>query len=104
MPEVLLWKRLKGSPDGVHFRRQHALGPYVVDFFCARAAVAFEIDGMAHDMGDRPERDAGRDAWLRGQGFEVVRIAASEVLRSPEEVADSIVRLCKGRQGPSVSP
>ena len=95
LPEVLLWRLLKGSPNGVHFRSQHPFGDYVLDFYSAKAKVAFEIDGIAHDMGDRPERDVKRDAWLRGQGIEVVRIPASEVLQSPEAVAENIVRYCQ---------
>jgi len=95
LPEALLWRLLKGSPDGVHFRRQHPVGDYVLDLYCARARVAFEIDGIAHDMGDRPERDSTRDAWLRAQGIEVVRIPATDVLKSPETVAESIVRYCQ---------
>jgi very-short-patch-repair endonuclease len=95
LPEVLLWRLLKGSPDGAHFRSQHPIGDYVLDFYCAKAKVAFEVDGIVHDMGDRPGRDAQRDAWLRGEGIEVVRIPASEVLKSPETVAESIVRYCK---------
>mgnify|MGYP000962665269 FL=1 len=54
LPEALLWRLLKGSPDGVHFRSQHPLGDYVLDPFCARAMVAFEIDGYVHDMGIGP--------------------------------------------------
>jgi very-short-patch-repair endonuclease len=95
LPEALLWRLLKGSPEGVHFRSQHPIGRYVLDFYCAKAKVAFEIDGVAHDMGDRPEHDAERDAWLRGEGIEVVRILATEVLKSPETVAESVVRYCQ---------
>ena len=95
LPEAMLWRLLKGSPDGVHFRSQHPIENYVLDFYCAQAKVAFEIDGIAHDMGDRPEYDVKRGAWLRGQGIEVVRITATEVLKSPETVAESIVRYCK---------
>ena len=95
LPEVLLWRLLKGSPDGVHFRSQHPVGRYVVDFYCAKTKIAFEIDGIAHDMGDRPERDEQRDTWLREQGIEVVRIPAAEVLRSAENVAASMVRYCQ---------
>ena len=95
LPEVLLWRLLKGSPDGVHFRSQHPVGSYVLDFYCAKTKIAFEIDGIAHDMGDRPERDEQRDAWLRQQGIEVVRIPAAEVLKSAENVAASMVRYCQ---------
>ena len=95
LPETLLWRLLKGSPNGVHFRSQHPVGSYVLDFYCVRTKIAFEIDGIAHDMGDRPERDEQRDAWLREQGIEVVRIPAAEVLKSAEIVAASMVRYCK---------
>ena len=68
---------------------------YVLDFYCAKAKVCIEIDGIAHDMGDRPHRDEHRDAWLAGEGIEVLRISATEVLRSPEEIAEGIVRYCQ---------
>jgi len=95
LPEVLLWNLLRKSPDGVHFRRQEAVGSFVLDFYCAKAKVGIEIDGLAHDMSDRAERDKQRDFWLREQGIEVVRIPATEVLKSPEKIAETIVRQCK---------
>lgn len=95
LPEVLLWNFLRKSPDGVHFRRQEGMGDYVLDFFCAKARVCIEIDGIAHDMGDRPERDRARDAWLAERGIQVVRFPASEVLKAPETVAEAILRLCQ---------
>ena len=95
LPEVLLWNLLRKSPDGVHFRRQEGIGNYVLDFVCAKAKVGIEIDGIVHDMGDRPEHDVERDTWLRDQGIVMMRIPASEVLRSPEDIAEAIVRLCK---------
>jgi very-short-patch-repair endonuclease len=97
LPEVMLWRLLRGEPEGIKLRRQHPLGPYVLDFYCASRKLAFEIDGFVHATGDRPQRDARRDAWLKRQGIEVVRIAASDVFRSPEDVAASIVRYCRGR-------
>jgi very-short-patch-repair endonuclease len=82
LPEVLLWQHLRKKPDGVQFRRQHAAGPYVLDFFCATANLAIEIDGEAHSRGGRPERDALRDEWLRDQGVRVPRIPAIDVLKN----------------------
>jgi very-short-patch-repair endonuclease len=95
VPEIMLWNLLRGSPDGVHFRRQHSIDEFVLDFYCAKAKVCIEIDGIAHDLGDRPLRDQMRDDWLRRQGIEVVRIPARDVLRSAHDVAESIVRLCR---------
>jgi very-short-patch-repair endonuclease len=65
----------------------------VLDFYCAKARLAVEIDGMSHDAGDRPKRDMRRDAWLEAQGIAVMRIPAIEVLRQVDDVVDGIVRL-----------
>jgi len=97
LPEVLLWQHLRREPEGIKFRRQHSIGPYCLDFFVARLKLAIEIDGIAHDMGDRPERDEVRQAFLNGEGIEVVRVPATEVLRSPEDVAAMLVRHCQSR-------
>ena len=93
LPEVLLWRELRQGD--VKFRRQHPVGPYVLDFYCAAEKLAVEIDGEAHDRGDRPRRDAMRDAWLEQQGISVLRIAAAEVLASPSDIADALVRRCR---------
>ena len=95
LPEVLLWNLLRKAPDGVVFRRQHPIGRYVVDFYCARAKVCIEIEGFAHEMADRPQRDEQRNVWLHDQGLEVVRIAAADVLRSPQDVAENLLRYCR---------
>lgn len=94
LPEVLLWRELRQQKD-VKFRRQHSIDPYFLDFYCAKAKVCVEIDGIAHDMGDRPERDVARDQRLQSEGIEVVRIPAREVLADPNTVADSLVRHCR---------
>ena len=95
LPEVLLWNLLRKSPDGVHFRRQEGVGDFILDFYCAKVRVGIEIDGIAHDMGNRPERDVKRDTWLIEQGIEVLRIPATDVLKSPEDIAEAVVRYCK---------
>jgi very-short-patch-repair endonuclease len=95
LPEVLLWQALRKASDGVKIRRQHPLGPYVLDFYCAEAKIAVEIDGIAHDMGDRPALDEVRERWLCDQDIEVMRIPAAEVLRSVSDTAEAIVRYCK---------
>ncbi|WP_374543570.1 endonuclease domain-containing protein [Sphingorhabdus sp.] len=101
LPEVLLWRLLKGKPMGVKFRKQHPIKNHVVDFYCAEKRIAIEIDGIAHDMGDRPKRDVSRDTRLRALGIEVIRISAADVLRDVDGAADGIVRLCADRPPPS---
>jgi very-short-patch-repair endonuclease len=97
LPEVLLWRELRGGASGASFRKQHPVGTYVVDFYCAAAKLAIEIDGVSHDMADRPVRDEVRDAELRERGIETVRIAASEVLAAPGDVAEAIAAMCRER-------
>eukprot|EP01136_Pigoraptor_vietnamica_P023035 Opistho-1_new@6312 len=63
-PEIGLWLALRDNAENLRFRKQHAAGSYVLDFYCAPAKLAIEVDGEAHERGDRPERDAARDAWL----------------------------------------
>lgn len=103
LPEVLLWRLLKSKPMGVKFRKQHPLGDFVVDFFCHPARTVFEIDGIAHDMGDQPGFDAKRDARLAQLGVEIVRIPAMDVLKDPETVAESMVAQCLAKSSGSAS-
>jgi very-short-patch-repair endonuclease len=88
LPEVILWQALRKQPAGLKFRRQHPCGPYILDFFCGDARLAIEVDGEAHNRGDRPQRDETRDTWLRAAGVETLRIAAIEILKD----ADAAVR------------
>jgi very-short-patch-repair endonuclease len=97
VPEARLWSRLRGrAPGKPVFRRQHPIGPYVLDFYCAKARLAVEIDGISHDMGDRPQHDIGRDAWLEARGVTVMRIRASDLARI-DDAADAIVRMAAER-------
>ncbi|HEY6815895.1 MAG TPA: DUF559 domain-containing protein [Croceibacterium sp.] len=97
-PEVLLWQRLKLRPNGLKFRKQHDAGVYVLDFYSHEVRLIVEVDGIAHDMGDRPERDEVRDAHFQAKGFEVVRIPAPDVLRDPDEIAEAIAALGAARR------
>jgi len=94
-PEALLWSRLRTrQPDAPRIRRQHPIGLYIADFYCAAAKLVIEIDGWGHNMGDRPQRDARRDAWMAAEGYIVVRYAASDVMADPTAVADGIWDTC----------
>ena len=77
--EVRLWLALRAEPGGHRFRRQHAAGPYRLNFYCATARLCVEVDGEAHGFGTRPERDAARDMWLAGRGVRTLRVPAAEV-------------------------
>jgi very-short-patch-repair endonuclease len=94
LPEKLLWVRLRGAE--VRFRRQYPIGRYVLDFYSPAAKLAIEVDGAAHELGDRPQRDEVRTEWLKNQGIAELRIPAKDVLADPDEIADAVVRLCSG--------
>jgi very-short-patch-repair endonuclease len=98
LPEVLLWQRLKLRPNGLKFRRQHPAGRYVLDFYCHEARLIVEIDGIAHNMGERPERDIKRDQEFAAKGLRTVRIPASDVLRDPDGVTESIAALAAAEE------
>ena len=84
-PEWLLWERLKVRlDDGLIFKRQHAFGPYILDFYCFKARLVIEVDGALHGEDAAVLKDAQRDAYLRGQGLEVYRLPAAEVDVAPQ--------------------
>jgi very-short-patch-repair endonuclease len=62
---------------GLHFRRQHPIGPFVLDFYCAAAKLCVEVDGPMH--GERAEYDRRRTAWLSKEGIRVLRFSTDSV-------------------------
>jgi very-short-patch-repair endonuclease len=98
MPEAMLWQVLRSSPNGHKFRKQHPAGPFILDFFCASANLAIEVDGIAHDMGDRPARDEERDYWLKSHRIDTLRIPAADILRDLIGVAESIIAIVNERK------
>jgi very-short-patch-repair endonuclease len=93
LPEVLLWQTVRGGQvGGLRFRRQHPIGPYVLDFYCPVIRLAVEIDGAAHDIPAQSSHDLRRDAWLAAQGIRVLRVSASDILSEGkrESVLDTI--------------
>ena len=97
-PEIALWLALRANEEGLRFRKQHAAGPYVLDFYCAPARLAIEVDGEAHNRGDRPERDATRDAWLAAQDIRVIHYPAREMLANLDDVVRQITSVALQRR------
>jgi very-short-patch-repair endonuclease len=91
VPERMLWQLFRTRPNGLKFRRQHPVGPYIVDFCCLSARLIVEVDGMAHDMGDSPKRDEIRTRFLKENGYRVLRVSAQRVLVDVVATADAIV-------------
>jgi very-short-patch-repair endonuclease len=101
LPEMLLWRLLRLSRRELRFRKQHAIGPFVADFYCPAAKLVIEIDGAMHI--ERQDADARRDEYMSSLGLMVIRIPAADVLADPEAVADGIYRLCAAEAGPSTT-
>jgi adenine-specific DNA-methyltransferase len=81
--EARLWSAIRNRQLGAKFRRQHPLGPFILDFFCAEEGVVIEVDGSSH-VG-REEQDRRRDAWL-SCGLTVLRFTNDEVLYNLADV------------------
>jgi very-short-patch-repair endonuclease len=100
LPEALLWRAIKGRKlQGLHFRKQHPIGPYVLDFYCDALKLAVEVDGASHGFGNRPQRDERRDAWLRTKGIVTLRISASLILEDVDDATRTILAHFEGEAG-----
>ncbi len=79
--ETTLWHVLRARRHaGFKFRRQVPIGPYVTDFLCYATRIVIELDGAPHADAAQRAHDARRDAWLRAQGFRVLRFSNDLVL------------------------
>lgn len=97
--EKALWNLLRRPKMGPWvFRRQHAIGPFIVDFYCSRARLIVEVDGGVHDS--QAEADAERQQYLESLGFQVLRFAAEDVAKRMPAVLDTI-RAALTAGGPS---
>ena len=78
--ERKLWDGLRGEGiRGMRFRRQHAIGRFVLDFYCPAHKLAVEVDGAVHDTPDQAEYDAARTEALEHLGIRVIRIRNEDV-------------------------
>ena len=92
-PERKLWGVLRGRQlGGLKFRRQHPVGPYLVDYYCHEHQLVIELDGDSHS--ERADYDRQRQAFLEESGYRVLRIANDDVLHDDEAVAILILQVC----------
>ncbi|MBW8882740.1 MAG: DUF559 domain-containing protein [Asticcacaulis sp.] len=98
--EVKLWVHLKGCARyGFTVRRQHPVGPFILDFYCEKAKLAIEVDGSGHERDRQIAHDMMRDRWLMARGTEVIRFSHGDVMARGEEIAAEIINLIRSRMG-----
>ena len=89
--EVFLWLKIKNSQLGFKFRRQHSIGPFILDFYCPIKKLAIEIDGSQHFEDEKLKYDLKRAEYLRVHGITVLRFTNIEVLKNIEGVVTIIL-------------
>jgi len=90
-PEAKIWQVLRGTPLGVSFRRQHPLGPYILDFYCPALKFAIELDGDQHV--ERHRYDEARTRYLNAKGLRVIRFWNIEVNENVDGVCERIAEV-----------
>ena len=87
--EQVLWEMLRaGRLEGHKFRRQHALGRFILDFYCAKSRLCVEVDGEVHKQ--QRERDMARDTTLFSRGIVTLRFTNEQVFRDLPGVLDAV--------------
>lgn len=90
-PERLVWSRIRAKQfEALKFRRQHGIGPYIVDFYCPERGVVIEIDGDVHAGESEAARDQRRESYLRSLGLQVIRYMNDDVLNRLDAVLEDL--------------
>ena len=92
--EKRLWKFLNKKQQDFKFRRQHGIGPYIVDFYLANKKIAIEIDGKVHDNIMRQAHDQRREEYLQSKGIKVIRFSNDDVKYNIDDVMRRILSVC----------
>jgi very-short-patch-repair endonuclease len=94
--ERMFWTLLRDRRlEGLKFRRQVPIGPYVADFVCLSCKLIVEADGPWRDE----QHDAERDRWLTSQGFRVLRFSNGDIAQKSHEVFRAIRGMAEARGG-----
>jgi very-short-patch-repair endonuclease len=91
LAEKLLWNDLRHKQLGVKFRRQHGVGSYIVDFYCAECSLVIELDGDTHFTEHAMAYDKIRDDYMCNLGLTVLRFLNTDVLQNKRSVLEKIL-------------
>ncbi|MGH9443984.1 MAG: endonuclease domain-containing protein [Thermoanaerobaculia bacterium] len=103
--EEVMWKVLRGRRfKELKFRRQHPMGPFVVDFFCPELNLAIELDGGGHATDQSVEQDRARTIWLERKGIRELRFWNSDVDQNLEGILEKLAVETTGAPSPAAAP
>ena len=89
--ERMMWQLLRNRQRcNQKFRREHPMGIYTVDFYCVKAKLAVEIDGLSHRTDEARQYDAARDQWMKEQGVRVLRFTCTQLENETQSVLATI--------------
>jgi very-short-patch-repair endonuclease len=101
--ERVLWQILRNRQlAGWKFRRQHPIGPFIVDFVCIEKKLVVEVDGGQHATS--LQEDTKRTRYLENKGYRVVRFWNNDVLRESDSVLNFVLNFLSGSPPPCPSP
>jgi very-short-patch-repair endonuclease len=90
-PEAQLWSRLRARQlQGLKFRRQHGIGPYIVDFYCPEQSLVIEVDGDSHADADQVVKDRQREQYLQSLGLRIIRYINDDILKNLDGVLENL--------------
>lgn len=90
LPEIILWRELKGSKLGKKFRRQYGVGIYSLDFYCPEIRLGIELDGNTHDNHKSYLYDERRTEFIQSQNIKIIRFQNKDVLNNLSGVLEEI--------------
>ena len=89
--ETRLWAKIRAKQiQSLRFRRQHGIGPYIVDFYCSERSLVIEVDGDIHADQNQIVRDRQREVYLTMLGLEVIRYCNDDILNNLEGVLEDL--------------
>ena len=101
-PEARLWSRLRARQlQGLKFRRQHGIGPYIVDFYCPEQSLVIEVDGDSHADADQVVKDKQREQYLQSLGLRVIRYINDDIVKNLGGILEDLAERISSR---STSP
>ena len=96
--ELKLWSRIRRKQIfGLQFYRQRPIGNYIVDFYCPKAELVLEVDGLQHMNKLAMQKDKYRDSYFKQQGVKVLRFDNLQVLKQLDAVVEKVCQTAASR-------